>query len=82
MNNYLIKFPNKDRALILDTIHLVSLSRNLRVLGAWVFLNNIGKTKYLKVFRRKTWYQITLHLDHLKLYELRDLLGMIYKKTT
>jgi hypothetical protein len=82
LNNFLKKHPKKNRNNVLNSIHLVSLARNLRVLGAWVLLHRLGKTKYLKSYRKQTWHQISLHLDHLKLYELRDLLGIVYKKTT
>jgi aminoglycoside/choline kinase family phosphotransferase len=34
-------------------IHLVSLARNLRILGNWVNLYRSGKTQYLKKYRKK-----------------------------
>ena len=81
LNSYFKDIKASQKQNMIDSIHLVSLARNLRVLGAWVYLNQKGKKNYLKSFKKTTWYQINTHLDHLKLYELKDLLGIIYKET-
>jgi aminoglycoside/choline kinase family phosphotransferase len=64
-----------------DDIHRVSLARNLRILGNWVNLYQAGKTQYLKKFRKYTWLQIFKHVEHLRLWDLRELFEEIYKKT-
>jgi len=64
-----------------DDIHRVSLARNLRILGNWVKLYQAGKTQYLKKFRKYTWLQIFKHVEHLRLWDLRELFEEIYKKT-
>ena len=64
-----------------DDIHRVSLARNLRILGNWVKLYQAGKTHYLKKFRKYTWLQIFKHVEHLRLWDLRELFEEIYKKT-
>ena len=78
---YLKDIKASQKQNMIDNIHLVSLARNLRVLGAWVYLHQKGKKNYLKSFKKNTWHQINIHLDHLKLYELKDLLGIIFKET-
>tara|TARA_Y100000996_G_scaffold415584_1_gene411442 strand:- start:3865 stop:4833 length:969 start_codon:yes stop_codon:yes gene_type:complete len=62
-------------------IHLVSLARNLRILGNWVSLYRSGKPHYLKKFRKNTWLQILKHVEHLRLWDLRELFQEIYFKT-
>ncbi|MDA1350597.1 MAG: phosphotransferase [Proteobacteria bacterium] len=62
-------------------IHLVSLARNLRILGNWVNLYRSGKTQYLKKYRKNTWLQILKHVEHLRLWDLRELFEEIYNKT-
>jgi hypothetical protein len=64
-----------------DNIHMVSLARNLRILGNWVNLHQAGKAHYLKKFRKYTWLQIFKHVEHLRLWDLRELFEEIYKKT-
>ena len=64
-----------------DKIHLVSLARNLRILGNWVSLYRIGKPQYLKKFRKNTWLQILKNVEHLRLWDLRELFQEIYNKT-
>ena len=64
-----------------DDIHMVGLARNLRILGNWVSLYRAGKTHYLKRFRKHTWLQILKHVEHLRLWDLRELFEEIYKKT-
>ena len=62
-------------------IHLVSLARNLRILGNWVNLYRSGKTQYLKKYRKSTWLQILKHVEHLRFWDLRELFEEIYNKT-
>ena len=62
-------------------IHLVSLARNLRILGNWVNLYRSGKTQYLKKYRKNTWLQILKHVEHLRFWDLRELFEEIYNKT-
>lgn len=81
LNSYLKHIKASQKQHMINSIHLVSLARNLRVLGAWAYLYQKGKKNYLKSFKKTTWHQINVHLDHLKLYELKDLLGTIYKET-
>jgi aminoglycoside/choline kinase family phosphotransferase len=64
-----------------EDIHLVSLARNLRILGNWVNLYRSGKPHYLKKFRKNTWLQILKHVEHLRLWDLRELFEEIYHKT-
>tara|TARA_B100000579_G_scaffold416043_1_gene411203 strand:+ start:210 stop:1178 length:969 start_codon:yes stop_codon:yes gene_type:complete len=64
-----------------DDIHLVSLARNLRILGNWISLYRSGKPHYLKKFRKNTWLQILKHVEHLRLWDLRELFQEIYYKT-
>ena len=64
-----------------NEIHLVSLARNLRILGNWVSLYRSGKPHYLKKFRKNTWLQILKHVEHLRLWDLRELFQEIYNKT-
>ncbi len=63
-------------------IHMISLLRNLRILGNWVQLYNTGKPKYLKVFRKNTWAQIFKHVEYLRLWDLREIFIEIYNKTS
>jgi len=63
-------------------IHMISLLRNLRILGNWVQLYNGGKPKYLKVFRKNTWAQIFKHVEYLRLWDLREIFIEIYNKTS
>ena len=63
-------------------IHMISLLRNLRILGNWVQLYNGGKPKYLKVFRKNTWAQIFKHVEYLRLWDLREIFMEIYNKTS
>lgn len=63
-------------------IHMISLLRNLRILGNWVQLYNAGKPKYLKVFRKNTWAQIFKHVEYLRLWDLREIFMEIYNKTS
>ena len=63
-------------------IHMISLLRNLRILGNWVKLYNGGKPKYLKVFRKNTWAQIFKHVEYLRLWDLREIFMEIYNKTS
>ena len=81
LNFYFKDIKASQKQNMIDNIHLVSLARNLRVLGAWVYLHQKGKKNYLKSFKKTTWHQINIHLDHLKLYELKDLLGIIFRET-
>ena len=62
-------------------IHLVSLARNLRILGNWVNLYRSGKTQYLKKYRKNTWLQILKHVEYLRFWDLRELFEEIYNKT-
>ena len=62
-------------------IHLVSLARNLRILGNWVNLYRSGKTQYLKKYRKNTWLQILKHVEYLRFWDLRELFNEIYNKT-
>ncbi len=62
-------------------IHLVSLARNLRILGNWANLYKIGKPQYLKKYRKITWLQILKHVEFLRLWDLRELFEEIFKKT-
>ena len=64
-----------------ENIHLVSLLRNLRILGNWVQLFDTGKPKYLKKYRRETWKQIFKHVEYLRFWDLREIFMDIYKKT-
>ena len=64
-----------------ENIHLVSLLRNLRILGNWVQLFDAGKPKYLKKYRRETWKQIFKHIEYLRFWDLREIFIYIYKKT-
>jgi len=64
-----------------DDIHLVSLARNLRILGNWVNLYRSGKPQYLKKYRNTTWLQILKHVEYLRFWDLRELFEEIYKKT-
>ena len=82
LDSYLKNIKPNEKKAMTDDIHLVSLARNLRILGAWIYLNKKGKAIYLKNFKQNTWHQINLHIDHLKLYELRDLLGIIHQETS
>ena len=66
---------------IRSDIHLVSLARNLRILGNWVNLYRSGKPQYLKKYRKTTWLQILKHVDHLRFWDLRELFEEIYHKT-
>ena len=65
-----------------ESIHLVSLARNMRILGNWVQLHNKGKTLYLKKYRKTTWAQILKHVNELRLWDLREIFQEIIKKTT
>ena len=62
-------------------IHMISLLRNLRILGNWVQLYKSGKPKYLKSFRKNTWGQIFKHVEYLRLWDLRELLMEIKNKS-
>ena len=62
-------------------IHLVSLARNLRILGNWVNLYRSGKTQYLKKYRKNTWLQILKNVEYLRFWDLRELFNEIYNKT-
>ena len=62
-------------------IHLVSLARNLRILGNWINLYRSGKPQYLKKYRKSTWAQILKHVEYLRLWDLRELFEEVYKKT-
>ena len=62
-------------------IHLVSLARNLRILGNWVNLYRSGKTQYLKKYRKNTWLQILKNVEYLRFWDLRELFEEIYNKT-
>ena len=64
-----------------ENIHLVSLLRNLRILGNWVQLFDTGKPKYLKKYRTETWKQIFKHIEYLRFWDLREIFMYIYKKT-
>ena len=64
-----------------ESIHLVSLLRNLRILGNWVQLFDTGKPKYLKKYRTETWKQIFKHVEYLRFWDLREIFMYIYKKT-
>ena len=81
LNSYLQDVKASQKQNMIDSIHLISLARNLRILGAWVYLHQKGKKNYLKSFKKNTWHQINVHLDYLNLYELKDLLSIIYKET-
>ena len=81
LNSYLQDVKASQKQNMIDSIHLISLARNLRILGAWVYLYQKGKKNYLKSFKKNTWHQINVHLDYLNLYELKDLLSIIYKET-
>ena len=62
-------------------IHLVSLARNLRILGNWINLYRNGKPQYLKKYRNTTWIQIFKHVEYLRFWDLRELFEEVYKKT-
>jgi aminoglycoside/choline kinase family phosphotransferase len=62
-------------------IHLVSLARNLRILGNWINLYRSGKPQYLKKYRKATWTQIFKHVEYLRFWDLRELFEEVHKKT-
>ena len=64
-----------------ESIHQVSLLRNLRILGNWVQLFDAGKPIYLKKYRKNTWHQIFKHVEYLRFWDLREIFADIYKKT-
>jgi len=80
IRNYVKKF-NLSLVDFRSEIHLVSLARNLRILGNWVNLYRSGKTQYLKKYRKNTWLQILKHVEHLRFWDLRELFEEIYNKT-
>ena len=80
IRNYAKKF-NLSLVDFRSKIHLVSLARNLRILGNWVNLYRSGKTQYLKKFRKNTWLQILKHVEYLRFWDLRELFDEIYNKT-
>ncbi len=80
IRNYAKKF-NLSLVDFRSDIHLVSLARNLRILGNWVSLYRSGKTQYLKKYRKSTWLQILKHVEHLCFWDLRELFEEIYNKT-
>ena len=80
IRNYAKKF-NLSLVDFRSDIHLVSLARNLRILGNWVNLYRSGKTQYLKKYRKSTWLQILKHVEHLRFWDLRELFEEIYNKT-
>ena len=80
IRNYVKKF-NLSLVDFRSEIHLVSLARNLRILGNWVNLYRSGKTQYLKKYRKNTWLQILKHVEHLRFWDLRELFKEIYNKT-
>jgi len=80
IRNYVKKF-NLSLVDFRSEIHLVSLARNLRILGNWVNLYRSGKTQYLKKYRKSTWLQILKHVEHLRFWDLRELFEEIYNKT-
>ena len=80
IRNYVKKF-NLSLVDFRSDIHLVSLARNLRILGNWVNLYRSGKTQYLKKYRKNTWQQILKHVEHLRFWDLRELFEEIYNKT-
>ena len=65
IRNYAKKF-NLSLVDFRSEIHLVSLARNLRILGNWVNLYRSGKTQYLKKYRKNTWLQILKHVEYLR----------------
>jgi aminoglycoside/choline kinase family phosphotransferase len=80
IRNYAKKF-NLSLVDFRSEIHLVSLARNLRILGNWVNLYRSGKTQYLKKYRKNTWLQILKHVEYLRFWDLRELFEEIYNKT-
>jgi len=80
IRNYAKKF-NLSLIDFRSEIHLVSLARNLRILGNWVNLYRSGKTQYLKKYRKNTWLQILKHVEYLRFWDLRELFEEIYNKT-
>jgi aminoglycoside/choline kinase family phosphotransferase len=80
IQNYAKKF-NLSLIDFRSEIHLVSLARNLRILGNWVNLYRSGKTQYLKKYRKNTWLQILKHVEYLRFWDLRELFEEIYNKT-
>jgi aminoglycoside/choline kinase family phosphotransferase len=80
IRNYAKKF-NLSLVDFRSEIHLVSLARNLRILGNWVNLYRSGKTHYLKKYRKITWLQILKHVEYLRFWDLRELFEEIYNKT-
>jgi aminoglycoside/choline kinase family phosphotransferase len=80
IRNYAKKF-NLSLVDFRSDIHLVSLARNLRILGNWVNLYRSGKTQYLKKYRKNTWLQILKHVEYLRFWDLRELFEEIYNKT-
>ena len=75
------KKSNQTLRDITNDIHLVSLARNLRILGNWINLYRSGKTQYLKKYRKSTWTQILKHVEYLRFWDLRELFEEVYKKT-
>jgi len=80
IRNYAKKF-NLSLVDFRSEIHLVSLARNLRILGNWVNLYRSGKTQYLRKYRKNTWLQILKHVEYLRFWDLRELFEEIYNKT-
>ena len=83
-NRYIKEYAKKTNQPLKQTIneiHLVSLARNLRILGNWINLYRSGKPQYLKKYRKTTWTQILKHVEYLRLWDLRELFEEVYKKT-
>ena len=75
------KKSNQPLKQTIYNIHLVSLARNLRILGNWINLYRNGKPQYLKKYRNTTWIQIFKHVEYLRFWDLRELFEEVYKKT-